>query len=122
MAVRDFTKVLQLNPSEPEGFYNRGLIYQKQNNYVLAIADYDRYIELNTDNKSFLADGYYNRGLAKNDLGKYDSAIRDFTNAIQLSPQLSNAYKERAWAYRKMGNVKLAQADEAVVVELEKNN
>jgi tetratricopeptide (TPR) repeat protein len=111
-AIADFTKVIELDPAESEAFYNRGTIYYREKKYTLAIADLDQYIKMNTAEPSLMADGYLNRGLAYYYLGNTNKAIEDYTMAIGLAPALKNAYSNRAIAYRKLGKIALAEADE----------
>jgi tetratricopeptide (TPR) repeat protein len=111
-AIADFTQVIALDPAESEAFYNRGTIYYRQKSYALAVADLDKYIALNNADEKNLADGYENRGLAHFFLGNTQKAIDDFTKAIQLAPAMKNAYLNRADAYRKLGKIDLAEADE----------
>ncbi|MYG05329.1 tetratricopeptide repeat protein, partial [Candidatus Poribacteria bacterium] len=52
--------------------------------YNGAIADYDRYIELNSGD----AEAYYRRGQAKKALGQHDAAQADFQKAKALDPNV----------------------------------
>ncbi len=58
-SIADFTKVIALNPSVPEAYYNRGIAYNKVGNLTEAMADFSKVIELNPDNPS----GYHNRAV-----------------------------------------------------------
>jgi len=111
-AIADFTKVIELDPTESEAFYNRGTIYYRQKLYALSVQDLDKYVAMNVDSKSNLADGYYNRGLAKVSQDKVADAIADYTKAIELVPDMKDVYTSRAKAYRKLGKTALAEADE----------
>ena len=117
-AIADFTKVIALDPQESEAYYNRGTIYYRQGNYALAIADLDRYIDLNRSAAGLMADGYLNRGLAHYYAGNATKAVDDYTRAIELAPRMKNAYTNRATAYRKLGKIALAQADEKMAATL----
>ena len=68
--------------------YNLGL-------YDLAIANYDKAIQLEPND----AHAYNNRGVSKKNLGQHFAAISDYNKAIQLKPTLAEAYINR-------GNVK----------------
>lgn len=111
-ALPDFTKVMALNPGDAEAYYNRGTIYYRTREYTKAISDLDKYIGLNQAHPQFMADGYENRGLAHFYLGNTQKAIDDFTKTIELDPKAKSAYGNRAMAYRKIGKVALAAADE----------
>jgi len=53
-------------------------------------------------------------------LGKYDLAVADFSEAIKLEPANRLAYRNRAMAYRKLGELRRAQEDYDVMVKLER--
>ena len=47
MAIRDFTKAIQLNPGEAKYYFNRGIVYGKCEEYHLSMVDFDRAIAIN---------------------------------------------------------------------------
>jgi tetratricopeptide (TPR) repeat protein len=53
-------------------------------------------------------------------LGKYDLAIADFSEGIKLEPNNKLAYRNRAMAYKKLGELRKAQEDYDYVVKLER--
>ena len=63
---------------------NRGLAKDHLGQYVAAISDFDKTIQLEPD----AADAYVSRGAAKADLEEYVAAISDYDKAIQLEPGL----------------------------------
>ena len=119
-AVSDFTNAILYNPTEKESYYNRALALKASGKINEAIADYDKYISLNTDNTRYLADGYQNRGVAKTIIKDYAGAVADLTVAIKLFPEDAVLYTNRADAYRKMGKIALATADETKAASLKK--
>ena len=48
-AIQDLTRVLELDPSWTMAYLNRGLAYKMQQDYVKAIADFERYLEEGQD-------------------------------------------------------------------------
>ncbi|GBG77225.1 hypothetical protein CBR_g23552 [Chara braunii] len=76
-------------------------------NYIEAVADFTRAIELDPKN----ADFYHNRGFSYRKLGKFEEAISDYTMAIKLNPQHCRAYYNRAFSYDRMKNYEAAIAD-----------
>ena len=48
-AIQDLTQVLELDPSWTMAYLNRGLAYKMQQDYVKAIADFERYLEEGQD-------------------------------------------------------------------------
>ena len=57
------------------------MAYADLGDYDLAIADYNKAIELMPD----LAEAYYNRGVARKMKGEKEEAIRDFERFLELS-------------------------------------
>ena len=68
-----------------------GLVYEIKGDYDLALADYNRVIDLNPA----LADAHYNRGVVYHRKGDYNRAIEDYTTAIELQSNLAEAYCNR---------------------------
>jgi tetratricopeptide (TPR) repeat protein len=102
-------KGLQLlsSPSNDSEFYARGVAHHKLASYDLAIADFDKSIQLNPDRQ----EAYFYRGKAFYDKGEYKRALPDFDKAIQLGPQDASAYQYRATIYLLMGDYNRAGAD-----------
>ena len=61
----------------------------------------------------YLAWGYQCRGFCSLQQKMYDQGVKDLTEAIKLRPRYVQNYVNRAKAYRLMGNIKLAEDDEA---------
>lgn len=76
-----------------------GNVKYELGDYVGAIADYTKAIELKPD----YASAYYNRGNANGELGQHFAAISDFDIAIQLKPDLTEAYFNRGLAKYNLG-------------------
>jgi len=79
----------------------------EEQDYVNAIADYTKAIELNPLN----ANAYINRGNSYSHKGLYDLAITDFNKAIELNPQDANTYANRAICHYQMGKRTAAKED-----------
>ena len=94
-------------------FY-RGDTYRSLGKHGLAIADYDRVIELRPD----YADAYNNRGNAYYDKDEYGQAITDYRKAIELKADHAEAYYNRGFAYANLGQYALAVADFDKAIEL----
>jgi lipoprotein NlpI len=89
-------------------YYNRGLAYRGKGDYDRAIADYNKFIEINPK----FADVYNNRGIAYEGKGDHDRAIADYTESIRLGnskPHLP--YNNRGFAYQAKGDNDRAIAD-----------
>jgi len=53
-AIADLTRACNLDPRNPEYFYQRGIVYRDNNQAELALADFDRTLELKSDDLSAL--------------------------------------------------------------------
>ena len=117
-AIADFIKVIEIVDPWLVVFYiARGMVHIHQQNYLKAIADFTKAIEMNY--KSKLSDAYTARGLAYYQLKNYFKVIADCNNSIKLDPK-SQAYSLRAVAHKALGKTKEANADFAKAKELEK--
>ena len=117
--LRSATPLLEQEQSiSAETYYVWGNIKFKQVDYVGAIADYDKAIQLKPD----YAEAYNNRGLAKHELGEHAAALIDFGEAIQLKPGLSVAYNNRALAKSALGDLRAAIADYDEAIQLNAND
>ena len=82
--------------------------------YDLAIANYDKAIQLEPNNTH----AYNNRGLAKAALGEYFAAISDFDKAIQLKPTSAGTYYSRGNAKLNLGQAFAAISDYDKAIQL----
>ena len=66
---------MKLDPDFEDAYFLRGRIYLiKYKDYSKAVADFDKYIELDP----FYSYSYYYRGIAKYNLEDYANACKDF--------------------------------------------
>lgn len=79
-ALRDFNKIILLNPDYTDIFYNRGIVRGKLGDPKGAIEDFNKAIELNPS----LGEAYFNRGLIKDFIGDYAGACKDWSKAGEL--------------------------------------
>jgi len=115
LAIRDYDKVLLMDPENFGAYYDRGLAYHKKGDYERAIQDYDKVIKLNPD----IAMPYYSRGNAFKDAGKYKLAVGDYDKAIELDPENDMFYCNRANVHAKSGEYDLAIRDYDKAIELD---
>jgi tetratricopeptide (TPR) repeat protein len=90
-AFNDNCKAIELNPSLPIPYCNRGTLKVVRKDLRGALADFDAAIRLKPD----YADAYRSRGYVKDQLGDLDGAIADCTRAVELNPR-----DGAAWRYR----------------------
>jgi hypothetical protein len=110
----DYDKLIDLDPDNPDAYYERGDFYYEMDEYSKAIADYSKTIEL--DPRHVLA--YFNRACAYGEIGKYDEAIADYSKAIELNPGDAQTYYNRSLDYHNKGVVSKAVNDLERCIEL----
>jgi tetratricopeptide (TPR) repeat protein len=106
-ALQDFEIALRLNPSLTEGYLYRGMALYHLGLNTEALKDLSR---ATTDMKSN-TDAFYFSALARIAIKDYYASIRDLDKAIELNPQMAEAYKARALAYKETGNNVKAKED-----------
>lgn len=100
------TKLLNEKP-DATLFHHRAIARSEQGEYDLAIADYDKAIELKLKSAAV----YINRGIAwlrKNELEK---AQKDFSQAISIDPKDARACYNRSMVFALQGNDEQALKD-----------
>jgi tetratricopeptide (TPR) repeat protein len=107
-AIADFSKVIGLDPNDFYAFNNRGIACAKSGNYERAIADFARASTINPKEYSIL----YNFGLVLFNKGSFNLSINILTGYIEKEPNDFKSYQLRAKAYRKIGKITEAEADE----------
>jgi tetratricopeptide (TPR) repeat protein len=129
-ALADINEAIRRAPRVATYYNHRGNVWNAAGQGDKAIAEYTAAIRL--DAKDAIA--YVNRGMARaekvevNDLmsgifddeepltpariqDEYRKAVSDFNEAIRVNPQYTNAYAERAAAYRNLGELDRAIVD-----------
>ncbi len=110
------TQAINLAP-RAAWYVNRGTLYDDQQKYELALADYNQAIELNRN----FAMAYYNRGGLYQDLGKYDLALSDYSKAIEINRSYAEAYYNRGNLYKDLQKYDLALSDYSKAIEINPN-
>ena len=98
-AIAEYTKDIELDPTDVDAYNNRGLAQNNLGKYNKAIADYTKAIEL----KPTGAFAYYRRGDLQKKLGNYSEAIVDYTKPIELDPTDVDAYYNIGNAHLELG-------------------
>jgi tetratricopeptide (TPR) repeat protein len=96
----------------------RGRIYRGKRRYIEALGDFDRAIEINSDDVAALA----SRGSTYRRTGRYDQALADLDRAVQLSSNEADLVRERGEAYLLMGRYENAHTDFGRAIELDSAN
>lgn len=86
-AVKDFSKCIELKPSQFEGYYFAG-------NSMLGVKDTNSYLTTITlgIHKTKAIELYYSRALFYLSIDDYEYAFKDFKELLSIDPTYSNAY------------------------------
>ncbi|GEO05707.1 hypothetical protein AAE02nite_33710 [Adhaeribacter aerolatus] len=122
-AIEDYTKAIELNPSNAEYYYHRGLTRCDTKDYKGAAKDFTKAIKLNSirneELKRLLPYAYFYNAIAKERNGNYNKAIINYTRAIELNPSDAEYYQNRGCANFEMNNFEAALADYTKAIELD---
>jgi tetratricopeptide (TPR) repeat protein len=124
-AISLLDRVIELAPGLHRGYLRRGLAHLARQEPDRAIADFNHIInQLPRPTHNWgpvfgaYVDAFMNRGNAAMCKGEFQKAIADYTEAIRLEPKLGPAYRDRARAYRAIGETTQALQDERQAQEL----
>lgn len=106
-AIREFSRAIELQPSNVYAYFSRSLVYGKAGDYDRAIRDCSKAIELWPG----FVEAFNSRGAAYGGKGDYERAIQDYNRAIELRPDFVNAYNNRSLAHRRKGEYDQAVQD-----------
>ncbi len=88
-ALIDFNKAIELDPTNAQAYFNRGsLKFHSLTNYVEAIADFTKAIEIHTDPNE--EDIHVWRGNARLELGDYAGAIAYYQKDLKINQKHSD--------------------------------
>ena len=114
-AIQEFDKAIQIGGDYDAGAYNnRGYSYAELGQHQNAIDDYTEAIRIGSHDYIVLNSRvtlYVKRG-------EHQAAIDDYNELIRISPTAPGYYKGRAAAYRALGHISLANADQAKACSL----
>lgn len=80
LALKNYTKAIELNPNNPNVFIYRGYLFYKNNEFEKAIKDFNTVIDLDSKNPY----AYYNRGMSYSKLEQKNKACLDFHKACEM--------------------------------------
>jgi len=83
---------------------NLGNTYYYTDNYTMAIACFNKAIELDSN----FADAYYNRGNIYYNTGEFDKAISDYNKTLELNPKKIDAMVDIYTAYKTKNDISKA--------------
>ncbi|MCJ7482893.1 MAG: tetratricopeptide repeat protein [Thermodesulfovibrionales bacterium] len=114
-AIQDFTKVIDLNPTNAVTYFYRGNAKSSNEDYDGAILDYSKAIELDPK----VVNTYINRGLAKDINKDLMGAMMDYSKALELDPKNVDAFDKRGRTKAKLEDYRGAILDYTKAIELD---
>jgi eukaryotic-like serine/threonine-protein kinase len=102
-----YTTSIALWPEFPWTYFNRGLVYLRQNDFASALVDFDHVIGMRPD----FAEVYMNRALVRQGMKDYRAAIQDLTHALELGAPYTRIYFMRARVRQLAGDQAGARQD-----------
>ena len=117
-ARADFTRVIEIVPSDAEAYLGRGRARHDLGDPAGAVEDFDRAAELAPRDPA----AYANRGRARYDLGDDAGAIEDFDRALEIRPGDATVLYNRGLAWTSRGDPHLALADAREALRLDPAN
>lgn len=152
VAIRACTLLIKQSPRNATAYFNRGISYRATGRLDLALADYNRAIEINPryfeaynnrgniymarrDNRRALQEfdravrvnpryaiAHNNRGEAFENMNQLADALAAYNRAIELNPRYARAYANRGDIWRKTGRRENAIADYRRALRLDARN
>ncbi len=107
LAVEDANRAIDLSPYVSDYYINRSVAYLGMRDYPAAIADQTKAIQLEPKNSYW----YFYRGKTHYEARDYDKALPDLDMAITLNSFTIEAYEQRYYTHRALGNLKQAELD-----------
>ena len=86
-ALEDYQKAISLGAGGARLYGGRGQLYLRQRDYIRALADFDRALQIEPS-----AANYMLRGHARQDSGDFERALADYAEAERLDPKTIDAY------------------------------
>lgn len=131
--VEKYTLKIKKDPTNKENYLFRATARNQKGDYDGAIADYEKVITLDPENKSSyireLASIYNNRGYDKEigvymnqKVADYEGAINDYTKAVEIDSSYQGAYINRANAKKEKGDYEGAISDYTKAIEINSKN
>ncbi len=107
LATAIFSKIIDLDETYYQAFFQRGRLFSQNKKYDLAIRDFDATLAIQPN----FFEAVNSRGIVHTKRADFNAALSDFCTAVLLRPQSADAYYNRALAYMNLGKVDLAVDD-----------
>ena len=113
-AIRDFSQVIKLKPTDPEIYFYRAQQFQEIDQQEAALNDLDRAIELDPKYRAALS----RRANLRNQMGLLKESIKDWDSLIGYDPEIGRNYFFRARTLVLLGRDQEARRDFDLAAEL----
>jgi len=100
-ARAEFERAIELDPQNPIGYNNLGIVYRRQKLEFLAIGQFKRALEL--EPRYYKA--HNNMGNCFYAAAEYDNAITAYREALKIRPSFAEAYYNMALCFEKQNQV-----------------
>ena len=117
-ALEQLNKLLTLNPSVPDAYFEKGKILARQGEHKKAIEAYNQAVRLGANNDEFVSGVMKLRADSLTKTNQLDKAIEDYNSVIQTDPKESRYYAARAKLLSKKKNHVQAIQDDATAIAL----
>src|SRR6266508_1211848 len=111
-AIAEFTKAIELSPTDARLYNDRGRVYHRMNRLPEAIEDFSKAIKLAPKDYA----GYSERGAAEVSQNQMEAALADLNKALELKPDDAQTLRFRASAHRGLKQYDLAVADYTAIL------
>lgn len=115
-AEKVLKKAMELSPEDKDVNFNYGVALYELNKYMDAVIPFKKVVLLDSLDK----EGYYYLGAAYLKAEKYNDAIEACTKLLEIDPEYCEAYINRAYAQRELGNTDAAYEDAEIGIECQK--
>ncbi len=99
-----YQDIVKKSPNKPRPHLNLGEAYLNKEEYTLALAEFNRTIELNPE----YDEAYNNRGMVFMLRKEFSPALEDFNKAIALNPRKDTYYINRGNLFQRLGEFEKA--------------
>jgi tetratricopeptide (TPR) repeat protein len=98
-SLKMFEIFLNLNPTESEAWFKRGVALDELGRYEEAISSYDRSLEIKPDQYQV----WHERGYTLNELDRYEEAISSYDRSLEFKPDQHQSWCNRGNSLFKLG-------------------
>jgi tetratricopeptide (TPR) repeat protein len=119
-AIASHDRLLTIQPSNYNSWYNRGVNLRKLKRYEESITSFDEALAIQLED----ANSWKNRGMALDNLGRYEEAIASYDRALAIRSEDANTWSHRGFTMDNLRRYEeaLASYDRALAIQSEDAN